>query len=809
MSDYIEKLKHAKELFEAGVYSEAEYETKKAEYLEALGMNSSSLSHPGQTDPNLGPTIERSDSRGTVNSLGSMTQPSGKHLSVTSPNQNAGTMMNTVIGNYQILSSLGEGGMGSVFRGRHTLEEFAAAEGDVAIKMIHPSLATDPAFRTRFIKEAAFGKKLIHPNIADVISIYHDQDTLALMMEFIEGEELYDLIPSAGMSVEEVVTYLTPIASALDYLHSQGVVHRDMKPANIRVRPDGTPVILDFGIAKDINEADNEMTQTGTAMGTQAYMAPEQMDAKRVTGAADQYALAMMAYQMLSGTLPWESGISAARVTIVKMMGQVQPLKDVADVSDTVSNAVMKGLSLQPDQRFATCMDFIEAFESNVIPHIVGKIGAGIIKEKETVDKRNALHQNAIPQTPSNGQSGRTQIIAPNSTPTPIPSIHQTAPPQNDLSGRTQIIAPNTPSSTTPSSTAKLESATSAESANSSSNTPTSNTENNANSKLGIGVAALLLLGVGVWQMTKSSEDTSNSVDVQEDMPSLQIKEIKEELVWIEASNVTPGKNTTYRPSNLVDGLLNTPWQAGTKKNDGVGEFLILHFDRPMDITKLEIANGFQRPESFERNVRAKNILIEDVNGHSVLWNLADAKGFQSKDVDFKNITNLKLNVTGVYKSKYHEVCISELKIWGKPAAAKSPFTPETVNAVAHKAVFVYDSGLFAQNNTNSTVLQEMLIGTVVQVNFDDIQNDLVPVLNSKESQGFDNFQVLGYAPVSDLYIFNGISEFNNFKYNTWPDSAKGYPKANQQRAYSRQLYHDGQFNPDSPNWFNDKYNYY
>jgi len=179
----------------------------------------------------------------------------------------------------------------------------------------------------------------------------------------VEGQELTELIPEDGMAVEDVLSLLKPIASALDYLHEQGIVHRDMKPANIRVKPDGTPVILDFGIAKDTNETDSSMTQTGTAMGTQTYMAPEQMDAKRVTGSADQYALAMMAYQMLSGTLPWDASLSSVRITMAKMTGDFKGLEDVDGVSNSLNRMVMRGLSLKPEDRFSTCLEFVLEIE--------------------------------------------------------------------------------------------------------------------------------------------------------------------------------------------------------------------------------------------------------------------------------------------------------------------------------------------------------------------------------------------------------------------------------------------------------------
>ena len=353
MSNWKKLIADAKELLDIGAMTQEEFEDAK---LKAFALRdkvttqstSSSLNSLGEMGTMMTPSAESSDIPSHIDNMGTM----------------VGKMNGDIIGNHKIVGVIGEGGMGSVYRGRHTIEAFAKAEGDVAIKMILPSLAKDEDFKKRFIREASLGKKLNHPNIAKVVSIHSANEDLALVMEYIDGKELKDLIPEGGMSVDEVVRLLKPIASALDYLHEQGVVHRDMKPANVRVKPDGTPVILDFGIAKDTNETDSGMTQTGTAMGTQTYMAPEQMDAKRVTGAADQYALAMMAYQLLSGRLPWDEGLSNVRIAIAKMTGDFNSLEELDGVSKSISEAVLKGLSLDPIGRFESCTKFIESMDN-------------------------------------------------------------------------------------------------------------------------------------------------------------------------------------------------------------------------------------------------------------------------------------------------------------------------------------------------------------------------------------------------------------------------------------------------------------
>lgn len=361
MSNPMEKLKQAKQMLDMGAIDQAMFEQIRNQVMAELGMTTN--------PPVSSPQPQSSPFDGGTN----IAPPGGAGMSFAGSSSGIGgaTTVNAtgrMIGQYNVLRLLGQGGMGAVYRARHQNEYIAKRRGDVAIKLIHPHLLQDRSLRSRFEQEAGLGMSIEHPNIAKVIDYIEEGDVVAFIMEFVEGVELREQVVSGGLDVQTVAKYLKPIAHALDYLHSQGIVHRDLKPGNIKIGSDGNPVILDFGIAKESKENENRsMTQTGTAMGTEAYMAPEQMDAKHVDGRADQYALALMAYELLSGSLPWSEGTSSAMVTAYKMMGRLSPLKDVSNHRSGVSDAVMRGLSLEPSARFGSCVELIDALSNTKV----------------------------------------------------------------------------------------------------------------------------------------------------------------------------------------------------------------------------------------------------------------------------------------------------------------------------------------------------------------------------------------------------------------------------------------------------------
>ena len=303
-----------------------------------------------------------------------------------------------MIGNYRTIELVGIGGMGEVWRAEHLIAEFATQLGDVAIKVMLPQFTSNSSFVKRFVREAALGKQITHPNVAQVFDVIVD-DHIAVVMEFIRGKPLdCHLEQNNGpFHPDDIKDWLMQIAAAVDHLHEKGIIHRDLKPENILISEDGVPKIVDFGIAKELEGLNLSLTQTGSAIGTPNYMAPEQMDAKNVTEAADRYAFGMMVYELLSGAFPWDRDTSMVRIGMLKMSNQLKPINVLnSNISDKCSSVVMKMLNVDPEQRYETCRAFCEAlFEQVQSSEIQSKEAQP--EKKEDSSSTSVVHQDIPP----------------------------------------------------------------------------------------------------------------------------------------------------------------------------------------------------------------------------------------------------------------------------------------------------------------------------------------------------------------------------------------------------------------------------
>ena len=263
------------------------------------------------------------------------------------------------LGRYQLISELGRGGMGIVYRAVDS-----SLERIVALKVVRTAEFDDPdersAQRARLLREARAGAILNHPGIVTVYEINEDQGVAYIAMEFVRGAVLADLLKKQPIPKRNhVFNILRQAASALDYAHGKGVIHRDIKPANLMIQEGGVVKIMDFGIAKAA--VASMQTKTGVQLGTPFYMPPEQILGKGVDGRADQYSLAVVAYQMLTGECPFSAD---SLPTLIYRILQEEPKPDVlrlANVGGGMEAALGKALSKQPENRFESCTEFVSA----------------------------------------------------------------------------------------------------------------------------------------------------------------------------------------------------------------------------------------------------------------------------------------------------------------------------------------------------------------------------------------------------------------------------------------------------------------
>jgi serine/threonine-protein kinase len=261
----------------------------------------------------------------------------------------------TVNRRYKIERKIGEGGMAEVFLGHDDLLHRA-----VAIKSLRPQYAADAGFRTRFEREAQAAASFSHPNIIDIYDVGEDRGTPYIVMEYVPGETLKEIIENEGpFDPDDVAILVEQVASALDYAHERGFVHRDIKPQNILVDREGLAKVVDFGIAKGL--ADSTLTEAGSGLGTIHYVSPEQASGLMATPSSDIYSLAIVAYEMLTSRLPFESDSAVG----IAMKHINEPPRHPSSIDPSVprqaGDIVLRGLAKDPTKRFPTAGAFARA----------------------------------------------------------------------------------------------------------------------------------------------------------------------------------------------------------------------------------------------------------------------------------------------------------------------------------------------------------------------------------------------------------------------------------------------------------------
>ena len=256
-------------------------------------------------------------------------------------------LIGKTLGKYQIVEHLGHGGMAEVY-----LCQQINLERQVALKILHPFLAEDAGFVTRFQREARLVAALRHPNIVQVYDFDHNEEygIYYMVMEYIPGATLKERLVAGDVPLEEGVAIVAAIADALDYAHRSGMVHRDVKPANIMFTAEGHPVLADFGIARMLSLTG--LTASGAMVGTPAYMAPEIGMGDSGTPASDIYSLGVVLYETVTGHLPFEAEVPMALVMKHINDPVPSPTRYIPTLPPGMETAILKTLAKQPEERF-------------------------------------------------------------------------------------------------------------------------------------------------------------------------------------------------------------------------------------------------------------------------------------------------------------------------------------------------------------------------------------------------------------------------------------------------------------------------
>jgi len=299
-------------------------------------------------------------------------------------------LLDTALGPYTIIAKIAEGGMGVVYKGFQK-----SLNRHVAIKVLRPEHTSDQQFIARFRREALSVAQLSHPGILSIYDFCVTRGRHYIVMEYVDGGSLKDLLARGSLPVEEAVRIASQMADALDYAHKQGVVHRDVKPANILLTRSGRPLLTDFGIAQALYEA-TPLTRPGASIGTPAYMAPEQAEGGSTDGRTDIYALGIVLYEMLAGRPPFQADVPLATLYQQVNESPLSVRQQQPQVPRWLEAVVHRALAKCPQDRYQTAGGFATALREQRAP---------------STTRRGRLAGSTVPPTPirsaANGQRAR------------------------------------------------------------------------------------------------------------------------------------------------------------------------------------------------------------------------------------------------------------------------------------------------------------------------------------------------------------------------------------------------------------------
>ncbi|HQI81013.1 MAG TPA: serine/threonine-protein kinase [Deltaproteobacteria bacterium] len=276
-------------------------------------------------------------------------------------------------GRYEIVRELGKGSMGVVYQAHDP-----QIGRTIALKVLRPDRVSSEDFVQRFLKEARAIGRMSHQNIVTVYDVGQDQSTVYIAMEFLEGEALNAYARDRTLTMEQIIDIGIQVADSLDYAHTRGIVHRDIKPQNIMVAPTGVVKLTDFGIAHVEDPEASHQTQAGEILGTPNYMSPEQVMGKKVDGRSDLYSLGVILYELATGSRPFKGENLAAIFHAITSETPARPEALNPQVPKGLSGVILRCLEKNPEERFRTGRELSEALRAILSTgEEVKKAGAG------------------------------------------------------------------------------------------------------------------------------------------------------------------------------------------------------------------------------------------------------------------------------------------------------------------------------------------------------------------------------------------------------------------------------------------------
>jgi serine/threonine-protein kinase len=319
------------------------------------------------------------------------------------------------IGDYEILSILGMGGMGKVYKVRNLISDRVEA-----MKILLPDLTSNQGLAERFLREIRLLATLNHPNIAALRTALTYENQLVMIMEFVEGETLANRIARAPISTADAVNYSDQILSALSYAHRQNIIHRDIKPANMMLTPEGVVKLMDFGIARS-STGDHALTNTGTTIGSLNYMPPEQVRGEAADARSDIYSYGVSLYELLTGQLPFKGDSHYSLMTAHLKEMPAAPITLRSDLPSTLNEIIMMAMAKDPAERFQTADAFRAALKSvpvSGLPISNTTMATGPARKSPTMSTAETIVDSPV-KAPTSAET----LVEPSATPVRVSTV--------------------------------------------------------------------------------------------------------------------------------------------------------------------------------------------------------------------------------------------------------------------------------------------------------------------------------------------------------------------------------------------------